>query len=70
MLGNYSFQINAIDPNNGSVIEGYQFAKPVIVTMFYDVDKLVQANKKVVSGITQQDVRPVLLLWDVRSQSW
>ena len=70
MLGNYSFQIKAVDTDNGSIIEGYQFAKPVVITMFFDVDKLVQSNKKVVSGISQQDVRPVLLLWNVHKKSW
>ena len=39
--------------------------------MFYDVDNLVKANKKVVNKeVTSNDVDPVLLLWDKKNQTW
>ncbi|KAJ7389337.1 hypothetical protein OS493_032194 [Desmophyllum pertusum] len=45
MLGNYSFVIKALDPVNNTVQEGFKFAKPITIAMFYDVDNLVKANK-------------------------
>ena len=50
MLGNYSFQIKALDPVNNTVQEGYQFVKPIKIAMFYDVGNLVQANEKHVNN--------------------
>ena len=39
--------------------------------MFYDVDNLVKANKKVVSDeVEKEDIDPVLYLWDPKNESW
>ena len=71
MLGNYSFQIKALDPKSNTVKEGYKFAKPIEIAMFYDVDNLVNANKKTVNKeVTSNDIDPVLLLWDKENQTW
>lgn len=71
MLGNYSFQIKALDPINNTVKEGFRFAKPIKLTMFYDVDNLVKANKKHVNNeVTEKDIDPVLFLWDPKNETW
>ena len=71
MLGNYSFQIKALDPVNNTVQEGYQFVKPIKISMFYDVGNLVQANQKHVNNeLTKEDVDPVLYLWDPENETW
>ena len=71
MLGNYSFQIKALDPVNNTVQEGFQFVKPIKLSMFYAVDKLVKANKKHVSDeVTKEEIDPVLYLWDPQNETW
>ena len=71
MLGNYSFQIKALDPVNNTVQEGYQFVKPIKIAMLYDVGNLVQANEKHVNNeLTKEDVDPVLYLWDPENETW
>ena len=71
MLGNYSFMIKALDPVNNTIQEGYQFAKPITLSMFYDVDNLVKANKKHVNKeVTKEDIDPVLYLWDPENKTW
>ena len=71
MLGNYSFVIKALDPINNTVKEGYKFVKPIKISMFYDVNKLVKANKKHVNNeVTEEDVDPVLYLWDPGNETW
>jgi len=71
MLGNYSFQIKALDPVNNTVQEGYKFVKPIKISMFYDVGNLVNANRKHVNNeLTKEDVDPVLYLWDPENETW
>ena len=71
MLGNYSFVIKALDPVNNTVQEGYEFVTPIKISMFYDVNKLVKANKKYVNNeVTKEDVDPVLYLWDPENETW
>lgn len=71
MLGNYSFQIKALDPQNDTVQEGFQFTKPIKLSMFYDVDNLVKANKEHVSNeVTKEDIDPVLYLWEPKNETW
>ena len=71
MLGNYSFQIKALDPQNDTVQEGFRFTKPIKLSMFYDVDNLVKANKEHVNNeVTKDDIDPVLYLWDPRNETW
>ena len=71
MFGNYSFVIKALDPVNNTVQEGYEFVKPIKISMFYDVNKLVKANKKYVNNeVTKEDVDPVLYLWDPENEGW
>lgn len=71
MLGNYSFQIKALDPVNGTVKEGFRFAKPIKLSMFYDVGNLVKANDKHVNNeLTEEDVDPILFLWDPGNETW
>ena len=71
MLGNYSFVIKALDPQNNTVKEGFKFAKPITIAMFYDVDNLVKANSKHVNNeLTMEDIDPVLYLWDSNNESW
>ena len=71
MLGNYSFVIKALDPVNNTVQEGYRFVKPIKISMVYDVNRLVKANKKHVSNkVTKEDVDPVLYLWDPENETW
>jgi len=71
MLGNYSFVIKALDPVNGTVQEGFKFVKPITIAMFYDVDKLVKANKKHVNNeVSKEDIDPVLYLWDLENETW
>ena len=71
MLGNYSFVIKALDPQNNTVKEGFKFAKPITIAMFYDVDNLVKANSKHVNNeLTMEDIDPVLYLWDSNNGSW
>ncbi|KAK3735001.1 hypothetical protein QZH41_001674 [Actinostola sp. cb2023] len=70
MLGNYSFQIKAFDPTNNTIQEGYKFAKPIKISMFYDVDNLVNANKRVVNkDVKKDDIDPVLYLWDLKNKT-
>ena len=71
MFGNYSFVIKALDPVNNTVQEGYEFVTPIKISMFYDVNKLVKANKKYVNNeVTKEDVDPVLYLWDPENEGW
>ena len=71
MLGNYSFQVKALDPLNDTVQEGYQFVKPIKIAMFYDVGNLVKANEKHVNNeLTEEDVEPVLYLWNPVNETW
>ena len=71
MLGNYSFQIKALDPVNNTLKEGYRFAKPVVINMFYDVDRLVESNPEVVSNeVNTDEVDPILFLWDPKNGTW
>ena len=71
MLGNYSFQIKALDPVNDTVKEGFKFAKPIKLSMFYDVGNLVKANEKHVNNeLTKEDVDPILFLWDPGNETW
>ena len=71
MLGNYSFQIKALDPLNNTVQEGYRFVKPIKIAMFYDVGNLVKANEKHVNNeLTEEDIDPVLYLWDPDNETW
>ena len=71
MLGNYSFVIKALDPQDNTVKEGFKFSKPITITMFYDVDNLVKANSKHVNNeVTKEDIDPVLYLWDSKNDSW
>lgn len=71
LLGNYSFQIKALDPLTNTVQEGYRFDKPIKVDMFYDVANLVRANEKYVNKeLTEEDVEPVLYLWDPDNHTW
>ncbi|KAL9987450.1 hypothetical protein ACROYT_G001763 [Oculina patagonica] len=71
MLGNYSFQIKALDPESDTVQEGFKFAKPIKLAMFYDVDNLVKANKEHVNNeVTKEDIDPVLYLWDPKNETW
>ncbi|KAJ7366000.1 hypothetical protein OS493_002742 [Desmophyllum pertusum] len=71
MLGNYSFLIKALDPLNDTVQEGFRFAKPIKLSMFYDVNNLVKANKKHVNNeVTKEDIDPILYLWDLQNEIW
>ena len=71
MLGNYSFVIKALDPQDNTVKEGFKFSKPITIAMFYDVDNLVKANSKHVNNeVTKEDIDPVLYLWDSKNDSW
>ena len=71
LLGNYSFQIKALDPLDDTVKEGYQFVKPIKISMFYDVANLVKANDKHVNNeLTKEDIDPVLYLWDPVNETW
>ena len=71
MLGNYSFVIKALDPKNNTVKEGFKFAEPITIAMFYDVDNLVKANRKHVNNeLTKEDIDPVLYLWDPQNETW
>ena len=71
MFGNYSFVIKALDPVNNTVQEGYEFVTPIKISVFYDVNKLVKANKKYVNNeVTKEDVDPVLYLWDPENEGW
>jgi hypothetical protein len=39
--------------------------------MFYDVDNLVKANKRVVNNeVKKDDIDPVLYLWDIENNTW
>ncbi|EDO42273.1 predicted protein [Nematostella vectensis] len=71
MIGNYSFQIKALSPQNNTPEEGYKFAKPIKISMFYDVDKLVNANRRVTNKeVTKYDIDPVLYLWNKNNNTW
>jgi len=71
MLGNYSFVIKALDPRNNTVQEGFTFVKPIKLSMFYEVNNLIEANKKHVNKeITKEDIDPVLYLWDPENETW
>ncbi|XP_068689656.1 uncharacterized protein [Montipora foliosa] len=71
MLGNYSFVIKALDPVNNTIQEGFTFVKPITISMFYDVDNLIKANKKHANNeVTKEDVDPVLYLWDPKNETW
>ena len=71
MLGNYSFQMKALDPQNDTVQEGFKFSKPIKLSMFYDVNNLVKANKEHVNNdVTKEDIDPVLYLWNPKNETW
>ena len=71
MLGNYSFVIKALDPQNNTVQEGFKFVKPIKISMFYDVNNLIEANKEHVNKeVTKEDIDPVLYLWDLDNETW
>ena len=71
MLGNYSFVIKALDPQNNTVQEGFQFVKPIKLSMFYDVNNLIEANKEHVNKeVTKEDIDPVLYLWNLDNETW
>ena len=39
--------------------------------MVYDVEQMLKMNKKLVTDeVTQEDIDPVLLLWDTKNQTW
>ncbi|CAB4011511.1 Hypothetical predicted protein [Paramuricea clavata] len=70
-LGDYSFQIKAFEAENNTLQSEYRFKKPITITLVYDVEQMLKINKKVVSNeVTNEDVDPVLLLWDVKNQTW
>ena len=70
-LGDYSFQIKAYEPENNTLQSNYRFKKPITITLVYDVDQMLKQNKKVVSDdVTNEDIDPVLLLWDEKNQTW
>ena len=70
-LGNYSFQIKAYEPENNTLQSEYHFKKPITISLFYDVDQMLKGNKKTVSNeVTNEDIDPVLLLWDTKNQTW
>lgn len=67
-FGNYSFTIKVKD-HNGSVVDGYRFAKPVLLSMFYDVSGLAD---RVSGGVTQDDdsFTPKMTFFNTRTQRW
>ena len=51
--------------------EGFKFAEPITIAMFYDVDNLMKANSKHVNNeLTKEDIDPVLYLWDPKNETW
>lgn len=70
-LGNYSFEINAYEPENNTLQSEYRFKKPITITLVYDVEQMLKLNERVVSDeVTKEDIDPVLLLWDKKNQTW
>ena len=70
-LGDYSFQIKAYETENNTLQSNYRFKKPITITLVYDVDQMLKQNQKVVSDdVTNEDIDPVLLLWDEKNQTW
>ena len=70
-LGDYSFQIKAYEPENNTLHSQYRFKKPITITLVYDVNQMLKQNKKVISDdVTNEDIDPVLLLWDTKNQTW
>ena len=56
---------------NESMGTGFMFSKPVILTIFYDVEELLATNSKTVNkDVTKEDIDPVILLWDTKNKSW
>jgi hypothetical protein len=70
-LGDYSFQIKAYEAENNTLQSKYHFKKPITITLVYDVEQMLRMNKKVVSDeVTNEDIDPVLLLWDEKNETW
>jgi hypothetical protein len=70
-LGDYSFQIKAYEPENNTLQSHYHFKKPITITLVYDVEQMLKLNKRVVSNeVTNEDMDPVLLLWDAKNKTW
>ena len=70
-MGDYSFQIKSYNTENKTLISKYRFNKPITITLVYDVDQMLKLNKKVVSDeVAEDDIDPVLLLWDTNNQTW
>ena len=62
MAGDYTFAIKAKD-DSGAIMEGFRFAKPMTVTMFFEVPSSVPAD--------QADAYvPKMNLWDTATSSW
>ena len=56
---------------NVSSQTSFIFSKPVILTVFYDVDELLVGNSKTVSkDVTKEDIDPVIWLWDTKNKTW
>lgn len=68
-FGNYSFTIKAVD-SNGTTQEGYKFAKPVVITLYFDVGGLADRKAGQSSGGGASDWSPQLNFWDTGTQQW
>jgi len=75
VFGDFSFSLNAVD-NNGDRIEGFRFAKPVAITLFYDTgglsDRLEAAANQdpYASPAPATDWAPSLRLFDSAKKEW
>lgn len=56
---------------NVSSKTSFTFSKPIILTVFYDVEELLIENSKTVSkDVTKEDIDPVIWLWDTKNKTW
>ena len=62
-FGDYSFTLKAKKPGGG-VQEGYQFEKPIIISMLYSVQKILDGES------APTDWEPSLTIYDVKTKEW
>lgn len=62
-FGGYSFSIDAASPD-GSPLPGFKFAKPIVISMWYDVQALADGEQ------SDFDFEPSLQLYDTVADKW
>lgn len=68
-FGNYSFALRAYD-DSGSAINGFVFAKPITITMAYDVGSLASRTSSTSAAADATTWAPQLNFWSTVDRKW